>query len=429
MKKPSMQPGCLQAGVHRLEDGIITLSGPALAISGIIAGVDLLTGGHLLQSVGWLSVTWAVCLLLTLDFQVLTLGVKAQAVYQSQEKSGWKKFGELILLLAVAAAISYVSIQMQSIIARSSSANVSVDQAALQLGVDPIALIWERSILVLLLIFLSGWSRDRGSVTPTMTGSVGGQLPDLVDAIIAKLTPALTPLHQSFFDQLTGASQAALTQACEQLTRSSQEVLAQMLHRVSDENRVNSHRLADQVSQDNQATLVASIAQIRRENEAILAECIRHLEQAHARRFEAVLTRVQQVQVTLEDVAQNTAQIPAIKPVHQPRLTQGRGQHTEVASEKMTPAAVDATGSVTPPSDGQNAEMNDPGQGSIAAGSAEGQSSGKGVAVQMFIASYLAAQGSLPGVKTVMAQVPCARNTARFYLRQAGASEQQESDE
>lgn len=68
----------LKTAVHHLEDSIITLSGPALTISGIIAGVDLLTGGHLLQSSGWLSTTWAICLLLTLDFQVLSLGDRAR---------------------------------------------------------------------------------------------------------------------------------------------------------------------------------------------------------------------------------------------------------------------------------------------------------------------------------------------------------------
>ncbi len=45
----------LKTSVHLLEDGIITLSGPALAVSGIISGVDLLTGGHVLQQVSWLA--------------------------------------------------------------------------------------------------------------------------------------------------------------------------------------------------------------------------------------------------------------------------------------------------------------------------------------------------------------------------------------
>ncbi len=66
----------LKKSVAGLEDGIIVLSGPALAISGIIAGVDLVTGGNILKSMWWLSLVWAITLLLTLDFQVLCLGVR-----------------------------------------------------------------------------------------------------------------------------------------------------------------------------------------------------------------------------------------------------------------------------------------------------------------------------------------------------------------
>jgi hypothetical protein len=167
----------LKTAVNRLEDGIITLSGPALAVSGIIAGVDLVTGGNILKTVGWLSMTWAICLLLTLDFQVLALGARAHKVYLS-DKGAWRKAGEITLAVLIAAAISYVSIQMQSIIARvnSESPALSIDAATLQLGINPIALIWERSILVLALIFLSGWFREEGDKHDEGTASQAVQL-------------------------------------------------------------------------------------------------------------------------------------------------------------------------------------------------------------------------------------------------------------
>lgn len=145
--------------VAKLEDAIITISGPALAISGIIAGVDLVTGGNILRSLWWLSLVWAITLLLTLDFQVLALGVRAHRVYSSN-KDGWRKFFEIALSFFIAAAISYVSIQMQSIIARVNAENVTLDLAASQLGINMIWLIWERSSLVLVLIFISGWLRE-----------------------------------------------------------------------------------------------------------------------------------------------------------------------------------------------------------------------------------------------------------------------------
>ncbi len=168
MNMKFLQTLTLRQAVNRLEDGIITLSGPALAISGIIAGVDLVTGGHAMQSVGWLSLAWAICLLLSLDFQVLALGARAHKVYLS-DKPGWRKAFEIGLAVVIAVAISYVSVQMQSIIARvNSTSGLSIDLATAQLGINPIALIWERSALVLVLIFLSGWFREDETVPDDM---------------------------------------------------------------------------------------------------------------------------------------------------------------------------------------------------------------------------------------------------------------------
>jgi hypothetical protein len=160
MFKTNWRAPSLKHAVASLEDGIIVLSGPALAISGIIAGVDLVTGGNVLKSISWLGLVWAITLLLTLDFQVLALGVRAHRVYSSG-KHGGQKVVEILLVVLIAAAISFVSIQMQSIIARvNAEAGLSIDQAAAQLGINTIALIWERSTLVLVLIFMSGWLRE-----------------------------------------------------------------------------------------------------------------------------------------------------------------------------------------------------------------------------------------------------------------------------
>lgn len=214
MKLPDIT---LKSVVTRLEDSIIVLSGPALAISGIIAGVDLLTGGHILQQVGWLTLAWAITLLLTLDFQVLSLGVRAKRIYTS-DTSIWRKVGELVLAVAIAASISYVSIQMQSIIARSNSAGVPIDQAATQLGINTLALIWERSILVLVLIFLSGWFRESGDETPE-TLAVSPAPPtetpttisdETVQLILSKLAK-LDELEQSMSRQAVSVSESRQT--------------------------------------------------------------------------------------------------------------------------------------------------------------------------------------------------------------------------
>jgi len=177
----------LNGTVHSVEDGIITLSGPALAVSGIIAGIDLVTGGHVLQSQPVLTMAWAICLLLTLDFQVLALGARAHQVYIS-EKPWQRKAFEILLAILVAGAISYVSVQMQSIIARVNSSGVNIDTAAAQLGINSLALIWERSALVLVLIFLSGWFR--GEQKPAWPGqpiALQQITPDLLTTLVEQL--------------------------------------------------------------------------------------------------------------------------------------------------------------------------------------------------------------------------------------------------
>lgn len=171
--------------VTRLEDAIITLSGPALAISGIIAGIDLVTGGNMLREWPGLTVLWAICLLLTLDFQVLSLGVRARRLY------GKQRYWDIVVIALIAAGIAYVSVQMQSIIAVSNSASISTLQAANQLGISMILLTWERSALVLVLIFLSGWSRetkDDSSETGVTQESISDEA---MVAILGRLAQAI----------------------------------------------------------------------------------------------------------------------------------------------------------------------------------------------------------------------------------------------
>ncbi len=186
-----MQLPTLKTAVHRLEDAIITISGPALAISGILAGVDLVTGGNVFR-MSFLSLTWAICLLITLDFQVLALGARSHRVYLSQKPTGRKVF-EVVLAIVVAASISYVSIQMQSIIARVNSAGVSIDVAAAQLGVNMLALIWERSALVLVLIFLSGWFREDDSVA---AAPAPPDVDTLIEAIVARVSERVSVVEE-----------------------------------------------------------------------------------------------------------------------------------------------------------------------------------------------------------------------------------------
>lgn len=173
MKEAVQQPAPLQGKkrtlkqhVRSLEENIITISGPALAISGVIAGIDVLTSNIIRTNFPMvgnvLGVVWAFCLMISLDFQVLTLGVKASRLYRDANKKGWAKFGEVLLCVLFACAISYVSVQMGTIFAQSlgMGSTFTIEDAEAHLGINPIWLFYERSALVMLLIFMSGWLRD-----------------------------------------------------------------------------------------------------------------------------------------------------------------------------------------------------------------------------------------------------------------------------
>src|SRR6266699_818114 len=200
--------------VTGIENGIVTVSGPALAISGILAGIDLLTGGHLLASVNWLTYAWAITLMLTLDFTVLILGVHARRVYA--KKTSWAKFGEIALAVIVAASISFVSIQMQSIIARVNAEGISIDTASAQLGISMMALTWERSTLVLFLIFMSGFLRDEGKSNRLhdVTSSLASPLQSVsISLPMSENAPVQIPqIARSRFESKEQAIWAALAQ-------------------------------------------------------------------------------------------------------------------------------------------------------------------------------------------------------------------------
>jgi hypothetical protein len=204
LKLPSFSSFSLSQAVVKLEDSIITLSGPALAISGIIAGVDIVTNNAIANMFNSLGIIWAICLLLSLDFQVLSLGCRAHRLYHTSGKHGVQKWAELALIFAIAAALAYVSLQMHSIFARVTGAGVSIEVAQQQLGINPIHLIWERSALVMVLIFMSGWLR--GSHHPqqeeTIVPAAVPTVPAL-DTLIERLDERYAQRMQTTIETIT----------------------------------------------------------------------------------------------------------------------------------------------------------------------------------------------------------------------------------
>lgn len=307
-------PSSLRGGVHGMEDAIITLSGPGIAVSGIIAGVDLLTGGHVMSGMPWLATAWAICLLLSLDFQVLALGARSHKVYLSQKSAG-RKAAEILLALAIAAAISYVSIQMQSIVAKMTVSNLSIDAATTALGIDPNALIYERSVLVLVLIFLSGWFRHESPELP-MVNQVRS-LEDWFTVMVQMNQGMLHQVSESLLVQLANtaqSNQAALNQAIDKLTRFALE------HQES-------------VSElDQRLTTVVELAQMNQQSAGIalaqdqLTELVRQLSQRQQGQLEAVFSRcIEQVFVREERPGRST----------NPRMRSLPAAHLPSSSERM----------------------------------------------------------------------------------------------
>jgi hypothetical protein len=229
----------LKQHVRSLEENIITISGPALAISGVIAGIDVLTSNIIRTNFPMvgnvLGVVWAFCLMISLDFQVLTLGVKASRLYRDTSKKGWAKFLEVALCVLFACAISYVSVQMGTIFAQSlgMGSTFTIEDAEAHLGINPIWLFYERSALVMLLIFMSGWLRDvemspenATQATPApLQGSQPSELAEVLKQIVEmnaqtlqtvqQMTQQQKPvtIEQATIEQITRVTVAALQQA------------------------------------------------------------------------------------------------------------------------------------------------------------------------------------------------------------------------
>lgn len=222
----------LKQRVTSWEDHIIVLSGPSLAASGIIAGLDVLTGSLIKTYFPVVSdamgMIWAICLMLTLDFQVLTLGVRVRKIYQS-DKSGGAKFVQILLSLLIAAFLAYVSLQMASIFAKMlSDTKLTLDTAQAALGIDANWLIYERSALVMVLIFMSGLLRDDNFQESTAAKQQTTALDNLL-MVMQQIQQALEQIVEGNKENKAFAQQniTLLQQTSEQTQQAMQQIAKQ----------------------------------------------------------------------------------------------------------------------------------------------------------------------------------------------------------
>jgi hypothetical protein len=96
---------------------------------------------------------------------------------------------------------------------------LSIAVATAQLGINPLALIWERSALVLLLIFLSGWFRDeqvKQGETDETPAAINDDTMQLILARLAKLDQLEQALNrQTFVEQMESETPIAIAETDE----------------------------------------------------------------------------------------------------------------------------------------------------------------------------------------------------------------------
>lgn len=232
---PEENKRTLKQAVRSLEENIITISGPALAISGVIAGIDVLTANiirNYFPIVGnVLGVVWAICLMLTLDFQVLTLGVKASRVYRDAKKKFLQKALEMLLAILFACAIGFVSVQMGTIFAQSLGTSYTIEQAEAKLNINPTNLFYERSAMVMLLIFMSGWLRDveMESGSENATQATPAPLQGLQQTEMEKFVEAMAEMNRQMLASMQQMNQQTMQVTIEQATKVTVEAVKQSL--------------------------------------------------------------------------------------------------------------------------------------------------------------------------------------------------------
>lgn len=135
------------------EDLLAILSGPILTAGLAIALVALLTDGQLLARVPALLWVWAISQAIGLDAQFI--GAAAKLARAIRRRHVWAVLGYALLC----AALGYVGYLASNVFATSEANGVTTAQALARLGMDSTSWIVQRSVLAVVLVFLSGLLR------------------------------------------------------------------------------------------------------------------------------------------------------------------------------------------------------------------------------------------------------------------------------
>ena len=145
--------GGIASLIRFVEELVSLLSGPLLTVGLGISLVDLLTDGALLSSLPILLYAWAISQAVGVDAQLVSAFDRARIALR--DRRPWTLIGLLIL----GGTLAYVAWVSAQVFATQQADGVSTSQALAMLGMSHTAWLVQRSILSVVLVCLSGWTR------------------------------------------------------------------------------------------------------------------------------------------------------------------------------------------------------------------------------------------------------------------------------
>ncbi len=147
------------------------INGPLLFIAALVAGVNQIKGGAILDALPWIGVAWAIMQVVGIDMQYMASARRAKDAHTAQRR--WAAFWWLVLaaILALPVFLANVQFTLQLMLGWS-------DARAMQfLGLTPLAIAVARAALQALLAFISAITREGGRERAQQQASVHTDVP------------------------------------------------------------------------------------------------------------------------------------------------------------------------------------------------------------------------------------------------------------
>jgi len=145
--------GAIASFIRWIEELVSLISGPLLTVGLGIALIDLLTDGGLLRSMPALLYAWAVSMAVGVDAQLVAAWDRVRMALRRQH--WWTAFGYVVLGLA----LGYVGVLSAEAFGLQHAFGLSEADALARLGIDVANWQFQRAVLSVFLVALSGFTR------------------------------------------------------------------------------------------------------------------------------------------------------------------------------------------------------------------------------------------------------------------------------